>query len=325
MLYKKSYFTMNNIHFERMKKAREAERNSPHPTHKVGALICGSDNTNMPYEVARPNYWPDIFLNSIGRDQKLGNASTTIHAEIAALCAVPKSEGAAIYITDLPCPNCAKGLSEAGISTVYIDAHTHNTVLGQKIRPFFDAVSLPLFERARISVYELNLEQNQSVEHIAPFHDGIRENDDRLVIKDVTSPDDATFKTMIDELIEQYGPNKSFAACIAKTHDHHYKFMGVQSHISIGFTADDVRQIRSSQKKYDPALQPLNRILLMCARAGLEIDDRYLYSHHTPTSREFVNIIGTGHHNIIIGHPDICRDKWGLIALEQLRKHRIIE
>ena len=76
-----------------MKQAREAERNSPHPTHKVGALICGSDNMNMPYEVARPNYWPDIFLNSIGRDQKLGNASTTIHAEIAALCAVPKSEG----------------------------------------------------------------------------------------------------------------------------------------------------------------------------------------------------------------------------------------
>ncbi len=316
---------MNNIHFKRMKKAREAEENSPHPTHKVGALIHGQDHQGNDFGVARPNYWPDIFLKSIGRDQKLGNASTTIHAEIAALCAAPRSEDASIYVTDLLCPNCAKGLSEAGIASVYIDAHTHKTPLGQKIRPFFETVSLPLFERARIAVFELDLDTQTSKEYIAPFHDKIIHTDDSIIINDVDEPGERIFNHLIANAIDIYGRNKSFAACIARSYDDTYKFMAVRPHISIGFTSDDVRQMRASQKKYDPALQPLNRILLRCARAGLRIDDAYLYSHHTPTSREFVNTIGTGHRNITIKHNDLCRDKWGLLALKQLKAHQVIE
>ncbi len=46
---------MNSIHFKRMKKAREAEENSPHPTHKVGALIHGQDHQGNDFGIARPN------------------------------------------------------------------------------------------------------------------------------------------------------------------------------------------------------------------------------------------------------------------------------
>ncbi len=317
--------------FELMKLARIAEAKSPHPTHKVGALICGITPKGHHFEISKANIWPEKLITTIGKEQKLGNASTTIHAEIAALCSMDTpSQGADIYITDLPCPNCAKGLCEAGINAVYVDAHTHKTALGKKIKPYFETVSLPLFEKARIPVYEVDIERHDLRALLRPH---IIEGDDVAVsrpLERIAVPKDkapaAAFYEYIKTLQKTYDANTPFAACLAHSKDTKKSFLiSCEAHISIGFTADDVRAIRTAQRKYDPIIQPVNRLLLACARYGVKIDNGYIYSNHVPTSREFVNMIGAHLLSSYIGNKDICRDQWGLDAMQQIKKHKIMD
>ncbi|PCI57071.1 MAG: hypothetical protein COB36_02030 [Alphaproteobacteria bacterium] len=314
---------MSIDHFKYMALARDAEQQSMHPAHKVGALICGTDRNTEHYEIAKSNFWPALLDKHIGKDKKLGNASTTVHAEVAAICAAPATENATIYVTDLPCPNCAKVMAEARIKNIYTDALTHDTPLGQKMKPYFDEVSTPILKNAGISVYEINSEAKTIAQIIIPapnsllrIHRPIRHTP--LEHSDINQ---ATFINMI----EKQKTNTSFAACYAKSTLGQYNFLLAQPQRSVGLLQEQADEISNHQNKYEPTLQPINRLLLTCARYGLKIDEDYLYSSQTPTSREFVNMIGAGYTSLCIGDRDKCRDDWGLKALVQLKTHKIID
>ncbi len=311
-------------HFTNIQAALDIENQSQHPTHKVGAYICGKDITGLGFSVARSNFWPPILSEKIGRDQKLGNASTTVHAEIAAILDAPLTEGADIYITDLPCPNCTKAIIEARIKNVYIDSHTHNTPLGLKIKPYFEDVSIPIFRAAGIGVYEMNIKTREYKTLIEP---------DTLSLRPIQRPvhhipleqaqiNHAHFLALIEEI-----SNKTpFAACYVKTTLGQYTFLYARTHRSIGLTSEQENTLFNEGKnKYEPTIQPLNRLLLTCARYGLKIDPHYLYSSQVPTSREFVNLIGAGYKSLQIGDMNTSRDTHGLTALGQIKKHKIIE
>ena len=310
--------------FIHMSMALEIEEQSAHPAHKVGALICGRDPSDQPYLIARANYWPPILEEHIGRNVKLGNASTTVHAEIAAICAAPAVEGSDIYITDLPCPNCAKAMAESRIKAVYIDSHTHNTPLGLKIKPYFDTVSLPILKHAGIAVYEMNTQIRELCALAAPPSQSKIYPVHRPVTQHPLSPNDVTAQNFLS-LIEKEDVKHPFAACIAFTPLGSAFYLSARPHRSIGLSEKDAQNIISSQDKYTPILQPLNRLLLTCARYGLKINPDYLYSSQCPTSREFVNIIGAGYTNLHVGNPDISRNEWGLKALKQLKTCGLIK
>lgn len=319
---------MNTIHFKRMERALVTEKNSPHPTHKVGAYIHCHENTPSIEDLpANHNSWPEPLERTIGHNTKLGNASTTIHAEIAALADIPcftSSRNADIYITDLPCPNCAKTIAEAGIANVYIDSHTHNTPLGLKIKPYFEQVSLLMFKKAGVGVYEMNA-QDKAISTI--LNPTTIEKDKSIIFtgafKQQAEPSKDSLNSLIEQSNEQY--NRPFAACFAIDNKGQSFFLSAQTQNALGLSNADAEHISHTQDKYEPMLQPINRLLGQCAYYGFKIIDKTLYCSQTPTSREFVNMIGTGHTELIINQQQICRDKWGLKALEQIKEHGIIK
>lgn len=308
--------------FKNMVLALEIESQSKHPDHKVGALVCGKDQNEQDFSIARYNFWPHVLEQKIGQNQKLGNASTTVHAEIAAMCACPRTEGADIYLTDLPCPNCAKAMAEARIARVYIDSHTHNTPLGLKIKPYFEDVSLPILESAGIHVYEINA-NTRDIRALTHATSGTLRQIEHPVIICPTDAESVNAQTF-DKMISTHKPEAPFAACFAKSQLGNHIFMLTRAHRSIGLTKAQEEHLTSIQTKYYPVLQPLNRLLWNCARHGLKILPDYLYSSQTPTSREFVNMIGTSHMQLKIGNPSKCRDEYGLAALAQLQTLGII-
>ncbi len=311
---------MDNHHFERMKRALAAEEQSPHPTHKVGALICGLDQSGQSFERVHYNFWPEPLEQHIGANEKLGNASTTIHAEMATLFTVPYSINADIYITDLPCPNCAKTIAHAGIKNVYIDSHTHNTPLGIKIKPYFDTVSMMIFKKAGIGVFEINIEQQtvtclqgHAREHVMPDTPSMN-----IVKADINNE---AFQREIDTVDAKH----PIAACFATNQNGATVFLHARTELSEGLSEADAAAIREEQDKYVPTLQPINRLLVTCASYGFTIANGYIFSSRTPTSREFVNLIGAGHNHLYIGDAAKCRDQWGLKALSKLQEKGILK
>lgn len=319
---------MNTMHFKRMERALKTEKNSPHPTHKVGAYIhCHENTPDIKDLPASHNSWPEPLERTIGHNVKLGNASTTIHAEIAALSDIPSftsSKNSDIYITDLPCPNCAKTIAEAGIANVFIDSHTHNTPLGLKIKPYFEQVSLLMFKKAGIGVFEMNAQEKT----VSTILNSTTIEEDKSIIftgafKQPIEPHEEALSSLIERSNEQY--NRPFAACFAMDNKGQSFLLSAQTQNALGLSDADAKHISHIQNKYEPTLQPINRLLGQCAYFGLKIIDKTLYCSQTPTSREFVNMIGTGHTELIINQQQKCRDEWGLKALEQIKSHEIIK
>ncbi len=316
---------MNTDHFEIMKLALETEEQSEHKTHKVGALLYKDGQ-----KITRHNFWPFELEKHIGRYEKLGSSSTTVHAEMAVIIASKNTENASIYITDLPCPNCAKLITEARISIVYIDAHTHNTPLGLKIKPYFDNVSIPIFKNAGIAVYEMNEPKQTINEIIPPPNDNMLRAIHRPIHKVLLEHSDINMEKFIEISKAQKNNvininNTNYATCYAKSSLGHYVFLHAMPALTIGLSKQNAQEVIKNQDKYEPTLQPINRLLIACARYGLSIDPDYIYSSQTPTAREFVNMIGAGYTSLYIGDETKCRDEYGLMALEQLKKHNIIK
>ncbi len=310
---------MNTNHFELMKLALETEEQSEHKTHKVGALLYKDGQ-----QITRPNFWSPELEKHIGRYEKLGNASTTVHAEMAVICAAKATQGANIYITDLPCPNCAKLIAEARISTVYIDSHTHNTPLGLKTKPYFDEISALILKSAGVTVYEMNEPKRSICEIIPPPDANMLRAIHRPVQQTQLEHSDINMPRFLD-ISKSKKSNVNFASCYAKSNLGHYVFLHAMPARSIGLSTQDAEKINATQDKYEPNLQPINRLLVACARYGLSIDHRYIYSSQTPTAREFVNMIGAGYSSIHIGDKTKCRDEYGLMAFEQLKEHKILD
>ncbi len=295
-------------HFQNIKSARSARDKSPHATHKVGAALFHDEKQLS----AQHNFWPKSLAQHIGEDQKLGNASTTIHAEIAAILAAPKSDGATLYITDLPCPNCAKAMIVAGIKEIYIDAHAEQPPLGHKMKPYFDDLSLVFLTRAGIPVFKIN-------DAVTPLNAPAPARAKPVQPSPINTDHD------ILHFINTHKTEEPFAACCARNKDGQRFFITARSEPSTGLNPEMIEKMHAVQSKYKTILKPINRMLMICARYGLKMEEKNIYSSQTPTAREFVNLIGAGHTSLIIGNSKKYRDEWALMALNQLKEHKIIE
>lgn len=308
-----------------MHKALATEAKSLHPDHKVGALIYKTDKNGQEQITARHNFWPGPLLEKLGTEKKLGNASTTVHAEVAAILTAPVTEDAEIYITNFPCPNCAKMIAESRIKKVYIDFHTHqNTPLGKKMHPFFESVSKPILESANIAVEEILYPRHatRTIIKTNPARAIKVSNPVQQTLIDNMSA--KTFQTAISQAQKKY-PKSNFALCFAQSPLQSTYLLLAQKDFSLGMDERKAKEILSTQDKYTPSIQPMNRVLATAARLGLRIMPEYVYSAHTPTSREWVNLIGANLTTITIGNPSQCRDHYGLEALETLKKNKIIK
>lgn len=309
-------------HFKNMQCAIDAQQLSTHHEHKVGACLHGLDENGSPFTISGSNYWPPLLETHFSKTHKLGNASTTIHAEVALITKAPATENAHIYITSLPCPNCSKMIAESKIKHVYIDTRAHDTALGKKMTPFYENVSKRILQAANINLYEINMTK-QSISSI------ISENPKQLLsihrpLTQIPVTTDKITEDDFKELIKHHRPKMNFAACFAKTALGQYRFILASSHRSIGLSSDTAKAITSEQEKYQPIIQPINRLILSCSRYGITIDERFLFSSQVPTAREFVNMIGAGFTHIDIEEKNKSRDEHGLEAYKQLLSAKIL-
>lgn len=312
---------MNNEIFQYMQKAVDIVPTSPHPANKIAATLAGTGPDGQEFSVSATNFWPPGIATHIGLETRIGNASGTIHAETACILKAPATEGAALFITDLPCPNCVKNMAEAGIKSLYIDHKGFDKDFAIRRGHHFEHMSMQICEKAGISVYRI-FRKDQKLEMIfEPLRGYVPLLEKPPHIEKISgelSP--AIFSFWIKTERQRYN-DESYAVAFAENSAGEKFAISAEPHPVIGYTSDTMEE---PGDKYSFILQPVNRLLMTAARKGLTIQNGFLYSSIVPTARELVNVTGAELDHMIIGNQHAARDEWGPMALMQLEEAGIL-
>lgn len=308
--------------YEMMQRAVDIVNTSPHPTNKIAAALAGHDAGGHPYIITHTNYWPPAIERAFGRDGRIGNSSGTIHAETACILHAGYTRGAEMFITDPPCPNCAKNMAEAGIKALYIDHKGFDKDFAQRRGEEFQSMSMRILEAAGIPVYILHRKE-QRMETVLAIPDTyvppLENPTHRIALADAPSP--AMFTHEIATAAAGIHAGRNFALALAQRPDKTWTHFSASSHPAIGYTHDDDL---SQEGKYSFILQPLNRLLMAGKFFGLTIHPDYIYTSRTPTARELINLTGSGFCTLYVGNDDDARDENGLIARKQLAEAGLV-
>lgn len=316
-----------SIHCTRMQAAVDIVNNSPHPTNKVAAALFGAGGA---FALARTNDWPPAILEHFGSDTDIGNSSGTIHAEVACFLSAPgPTEGGALYVTDPPCPNCAKNMAEAGMTAVYIDHKGFDKDFAARRGAQFEDMSMQIFARAGIGVYEVRRKEQTITPIQTAAPDYAPPNDSPVILSLIHCPIDDTADAAFMDMIADARANMrgdNFALALSLTRDNHSAALTARAHLAIGYsTRIDAPELHDDHGKYTFILEPANRILMNAARLGLRLSPQHFHTEQVPTARELVNLVGAGMKTLHIGNPGAARDEGALKALDQLEKACIIK
>lgn len=308
--------------YKAMQDAVDIVATSPHPTNKIAASLFGDD-----WQISHTNYWPEKILSVFGMNERIGNASGTIHAETACILDAPAAtKGASLCITDPFCPNCAKNIAEAGIKTIYIDHKGFDKDFFKRRSDHFESMSMQVCEKAGISVYELWRKEERLVPILEIDKNYTPPEDSPIECTHIDRLDDKTFRFFIEKATREHVRRK-FALCFASDDFGARYALIVRAHAVRGYTMQkpsDIEAIEHPPGKYSFIQEPVNRLLMALARKGFTPAEGFLYCSQVPTSREQVNLIGAGIPRITIGDIAKCRDADGLRAMAVLRDTEII-
>ncbi|MCD8498334.1 MAG: deoxycytidylate deaminase [Alphaproteobacteria bacterium] len=296
---------MNAYVFNIMQATVDVVGSSLHPTNKIAAGLWGNDRNGQSFSIYSTNIWPSAISQKIGHDHKIGNASGTIHAEIACILKAPLTNKAQIFITDPPCPNCVKALAEAGIHKVFIDHKGFDKDFAQRRGHEFEALSLPLCREAGIGVYEVRRKEERltCLQKAGRGPAGLHAEGCHIIAEGEELPESLK--------------DKPYAQILARG-ENGINLIAANALTFFSFEGD------TEQGKYTPVLEPLTRILMIARREGLDIMPGTLHSSRIPTSRELVNMVGAGISSLSVGDMNSARDIFGPIALKQLTESEII-
>lgn len=301
--------------FQHMQSAVDVVQTSPHPENKIAATIAGTDKNGAEFALSRTNFWPPAIAENLGTQTRIGDASGTVHAETACILATPRSDGAALFITDPPCPNCVKNMAEAGIKTLYIDHKGFDKDFAVRRGDAFASLSLRICEKAGISVYRLFRKEERLEEILVVPRNFVPPSERPPTIEPLSKMvSENLFAQAIADKAAFYD-RRHFALAIALDANRQSLLIAAESHPCPGYTGETMEV---SHSKYNMILQPLNRVLMLAARHGLEIKNEYVYSSRVPTSREMVDLLGAGLSTLHIGNTSAARDTMALYALDQL-------
>jgi deoxycytidylate deaminase len=301
--------------FEMMQRAVDIVQTSPHPTNKIAASLARKQ-PGKGWEMisASTNLWPKPILEAFGPDTDIGNASGTIHAEIACVLSAPITKNTHIFITDPPCPNCVKALAESGIRRIYIDHKGFGKDFAQRRGQDFENISLPLCLEAGIGVFEVRRKDKtiRCLQKGRTTPQARRKNS--ILIESCSLAEIRDFCTGAHRRLAGH----PFAAGLCKTSNNATDAIAVTALDFENFAGDPWRG------KYTATLEPLTRLLMVARRKGWALIPRTIHTSRIPTAREMVNFLGGGLEHIHIGDQNAARDIFGPIALKQLTDHKII-
>lgn len=307
--------------FEAMQKAVDIVNTSPHPTHKISSALFNDE-----FIQCATNYWPQPILDKIGTDQRIGNSSSTIHAETAAILLSPKTQGSSICITDPFCPNCAKNIVEAGIETIYIDHKGFEKKFWEKSSGHFNNMSMEIVAKAGINVYEIHRKEKKIIPIFeAPLN--YNPPEDSPIQIEPCPDSQGAFYTLVRDMVQQYH-NRKFVTAMVEKPDGSTFSMTVRVHPVIGYTIQndhDIEIITNPGQKYSYIQEPANRLLMNIKRQGYKLRPEYIFCSQVPTSRELVNMLGADVSKILIGEPFKVRHESDLDAKKILEKNGVIE
>lgn len=290
---------------------------SPHPTSKVAAALF--DETEL---VARTNHWPERIAQKLGSEQRIGNSSGTVHAEVQCLLDFPHpTAGASLCVTDPFCPNCAKNIAEAGIKKVYIDHKGFDKDFARRRGDEFESMSLRIAARAGISIYEVRRKEGTilPLQESPPGYQAPEDNPIKIV---------AAEEINLPHLVAGVKVIAPRWACgYARSRDGSLCALVASAHAAIGYSEQnqsDRDQISHPEGKYNFYLEPLNRLMMGAARRGLALIDGALYMSCVPTAREQVNLVAAGLTRLTLGTPTTSRDPDGLDASTLLQNAGIL-
>ncbi len=311
--------------FEQTQKAVDIVNTSPHPANKIAATIFGSDKDRGAFSFSRTNYWPKPLVDNFGIETRIGNSSGTIHAETACLLAAPVTEGARICVTDPFCPNCAKNIAEAGISTIYIDHKGFDKDFAERRGHHFESLSMQIVERAGISVYEIRRKERKIVpilevpESYKPF------NDSPVDMESVAAADEHELRNFV-ALKRPEHKGRRVAMAIARSSRGKFFGMVARAHPAIGYSWEsDGDDIEKMHGQYSLILEPMNRLMMTAARTGMKLISGLIYSSGVPTAREQVNMLGAGLSEIFVADLLNARDEDAFQAMRLLGGKRLIK
>ena len=290
---------------------------SPHPTNKIAVAIAGTGADGTPFEIVGTNEQPAALQNITNTSEKtakkIGSASPTIHAEMAAIIDAPRTEGAQIYITDPPCPNCAKYIAEAGFTDAYIDHKGFEKDFFER-RKDSVTLSFDILEDAGISVHKI-FRKDERLETLIAADPADTIDRSGYLIKPLKQPH--SLNTLIEKAKRVKTP---FPFTLMAAYNTAGEIFSLYAEPARHGTKRD-----TPCGKYSLSIQPLNRACMIAARHGLSIDRNTIISSHVPTSREFVNAIGAGITSLHILDKENARDEQSMRALKQLMNGDILD
>ncbi|MBI1327697.1 MAG: hypothetical protein GC136_08660 [Alphaproteobacteria bacterium] len=281
--------------FESMQRVVDVVLDGPHPTSKVAAGVL----TDKILTCAT-NYWPADIDKKIGADVELGNTSGTIHAEMAAVLATPVTEGAIVFVTDPPCPNCMKNMIEAGVIAIYIDHKGFQKEFALKRGVDFQTMSLEMARLASINVYEIRRKERKIIPIVETFGD-------RPVAPPVTDNKGAQ---AVANVINGQGDTETIC---------------VNGGIVLPLNEAELQQEKETfgSLKYDFIQTPLNRLMMVMRRRGLSFAGDVTVNS-LPGPREAVNYLGTGRRTLKIRDRSIGSEA-SKLAVKMLEEAEVLK
>lgn len=307
---------MTSSPYDLMQSAVDIVGTSPHPTNKIAATLAGDG-----FHLSRTNCWPSAIEQAFGRETRIGGSSGTIHAETACVIAASApTKGAALFVTDPPCPNCVKNIAEAGVKTLYIDHKGFDKDFALRRGHHFEHMAMKICERAGISVYVVHRKEKKLVSILEIPADFKPVQEKPIRIETVESADENAFAQKISETKNFYG-DEPFALCFARGASG-VSMISAQPHPTLGFTSATMEE---PEGKYSFIMEPVNRLIMAAARYGLKIDPAFLYSSRVPTAREQINMLGANLNALYVDDLASSRDENGLQAMNALQAGNVIE
>ncbi len=302
--------------YDLMQDAVDIVQNSSHASNKVAATLAIDE-----YAISKTNNCPLSIKEKFTDDTKIGNSSGSIHAETACIIQADNpTEGASIFVTDPPCPNCMKNIIEAGIKDVYIDHKGFDKDFAQRRGHHFSNLSMQFCQQAGVSVYELWRKE----ELLEPILLATKDN-----IVSYKSLKFSPMRSAADKLeafnariaYEQKHSEEPFALVLAQNNNGECRLISANTHLVIGFQGGTLDK---KDAKYSHVIEPMNRVIMAAARKGYKIDPDFVYSSRIPTSRELVNMVGAGLTTLHTSEPSAARDEHALTAIKQLTTANIM-
>lgn len=305
-----------------MQQAVDIVATSAHPSNKIAATLAGTDGDGKAYAISKVNFWPDAIKAKIGTETDIGNSSGTVHAETACVLAAPMTNGASLFVTDPPCPNCVKNFAEAGIKHMYIDHKGFDKDFAQRRAEDIIEMSFEICKKAGIAISKV-FRKDQRIEPIVEIKAGYSPVIEKPArVEKLNEAVSAGLFAKIVEMEQAFYKGRPFAVCLAQGQLGKAYMVSAEIHPIAGFTS---AKLDEPEGKYNYLLQPVHRVLMTSSRYGLKIIDGYLYCSRVPTARELVNMTGAGLSKIALGDDTAARDEYGLQALNQLKQAGIIQ